>query len=255
MGIAQFSPLWFWGFAIEKVECANHSVKCFHSQLENLVSNNPSYKHRGKLTEAMWKRLTRAACCAIVMRSKEPDRKSAIIKLQQDLMNGPLHYFGCHTNCSTDFCKTAQKYKSISINNSPSTSAATSVSSLPVAANIPTTSTPTPSIHIIQQSNPAQPDSSNSPQLDLPPSTLSASASLPDLNPSDEYSNDLDNMMTEQAQHWIDATSDECLDEVRDIPEENLQNIDMGMICDIQRAVSRLVSKAPQLIGKLKLSC
>ena len=42
-----------WGFAIEKVECANHSVKCFRTQLENLVSNNPSYKGRGKLTEEM----------------------------------------------------------------------------------------------------------------------------------------------------------------------------------------------------------
>jgi len=51
--------------------------------------------------------------------------------------------------------------------------------------------------------------------------------------------------MSEQAQHWIDAPSDECLEEVRDIPEENLQNVDMAMICDIQRAVSQLVSKAP----------
>jgi len=33
--------------------------------------------------------------------------------------------------------------------------------------------------------------------------------------------------MTEQAQHWIDARSDEFLDEVRDIPEGDLQKIDM----------------------------
>jgi len=42
-----------WGFAVEKVECANHLVKCFCSQLEGLVANNPSYKGRGKMTESM----------------------------------------------------------------------------------------------------------------------------------------------------------------------------------------------------------
>ena len=242
-----------WGFAIEKVECANHSVKCFRTQLENLVSNNPSYKGRGKLTEAMRKLLTRAARCVIVMRSKEPDRTTAIIKLQQDLMNGPLHCFGCHTNCSIDFCKTAQKHKNTNTNNSPSTSAA-SVSPPIVAVNTPTISTPTPTINMPTTStSPAPSDSStNTPQLDLLPTTLSASASSSGLHPPDECPDDLDDLMTEQAQHWIYATSDECLDEVRDIPEEDLQNIDMGMICDIQRAVSRLVSKAPQLIGKLK---
>jgi len=55
-----------WGFAVEKVEGASHSVKCFCSQLEGLVAN-PSYKGRGKLTESMRKWLTRATWCAIVM--------------------------------------------------------------------------------------------------------------------------------------------------------------------------------------------
>ena len=60
-----------WGFAIKKLECANHAVKCFHASLENLVSTHSSYKNRGKLTETIKKRLTKAARSAIVMRSKE----------------------------------------------------------------------------------------------------------------------------------------------------------------------------------------
>ena len=87
-----------WGYAIEKLECANHAVKCYRTALERLVQDKPSYRGKGKLTESMRKRLTKAARCAIVMRNKESNKLAAIEKLQQDLLNGPLH-------C----CKTAQK--------------------------------------------------------------------------------------------------------------------------------------------------
>ena len=30
-------------------------------------------------------------------------------KLQRDLLNSPLHCFGCHQNCSPDFCKTVRQ--------------------------------------------------------------------------------------------------------------------------------------------------
>ena len=43
------------------------------------------------------------------MRSQEADKVQAVRKLQQDLLNGPLHCFGSHSNCSPDFCKTIQK--------------------------------------------------------------------------------------------------------------------------------------------------
>ena len=46
-----------WGYAVEKVGCANHAIKCFQGHLENLVQSNPSYKGRGKLTENMRKDL------------------------------------------------------------------------------------------------------------------------------------------------------------------------------------------------------
>ena len=56
--------------------------------------------------------------------------------------------------------------------------------------------------------------------------------------------------MSVQETAWIDATSCEGLNDIRDIPDVfPLQGVDEGMICDIQRIVSRLVSKAPHLIG------
>ena len=42
------------------------------------------------------------------MRSEIPNRKHAAELLRADLRNGPLHCFGVHTNCSTDYCKVVQ---------------------------------------------------------------------------------------------------------------------------------------------------
>jgi len=87
------------------------------------VLNNPSYKERGKLTENMRKRLTKAAHSAIIIRSKELGTRKAIRKLQRDLMNGPLHCFGYHTRCNDDFCKTAPNKKAnINSNTAPDAS-------------------------------------------------------------------------------------------------------------------------------------
>ena len=98
-----------WEYAIQKIECANHATKCYRSALEKVVQDNPSYKGKGKLTDAMCKRLTKAARCVIKMRSMESDKSTVIQKLQHDLHNSPLHCFGMHDTCSTDFCKTAQQ--------------------------------------------------------------------------------------------------------------------------------------------------
>lgn len=98
-----------WGHDIQKVECANHACKCYRSSLEKLVTNNPSYKGKGGLTEKMRKRLTSAARCAIKMRSQEEDRNVAARLLERDLLNGPFHCFGYHNKCSPDFCSTARQ--------------------------------------------------------------------------------------------------------------------------------------------------
>ncbi len=97
-----------WGFAIRKLECANHACKCYRGALEKIVQQNASYKGTGGLTLKMRKRLVSAARCAIRMRSKNPDRKKAAKLLERDLLNGPWHCFGIHDRCSSDFCSAVQ---------------------------------------------------------------------------------------------------------------------------------------------------
>ena len=53
----------------------------------------------------MRKRLTCSARCAIKMRSREEDKSKALTLLKRDLINGPYHCFGHHSNCSPDFCQ------------------------------------------------------------------------------------------------------------------------------------------------------
>jgi len=203
-----------WGCSITKIECANHSLKCYRSSLEQMVKENPSYKGKNKLTENMRKRLTKSARSAIIMRSKESDRHQAILKLERDLLNGPYHCFGYHTKCSIDFCKTAQQSAQHSI--------------LPSSSDIEATST-------LQGNN-----SSNT--------FTDASAT------SDCQQDDLEGAIAELQQEWEDATDDTNLQEVRSIPAASTASPtpqEEAIICDIQRVLSRIVGKAPQLIGKL----
>ena len=212
-----------WGYAITKIECANHCVKCYRTALEKLVQDKPSYKGRGKLTEAMRKRLTRAARCAIVMRSKESNRQQAIVSLRKDLLNGPLHCFGCHSKCSSDFCRTVQRSSTVP------------ASQAPVMNNIANSST-------LQHAIPVDPSN-----------TIQSCDSSPDPLTSEQEQDaelcDVEETILEQAEFWNDAT-DENLDEVRDIENSSPDDLDEGLICDVQRIVSRLAEKAPQLIGK-----
>lgn len=39
-----------WGYAIKKVECADHATKCYRAALEKIAQDNPSYRGKGKLT-------------------------------------------------------------------------------------------------------------------------------------------------------------------------------------------------------------
>ena len=98
-----------WGYAIKKLECANHACKCYRSGLEKLAQENPAYKGKGGLTLKMRKRLTSAVRSAIRMRSKEPDKKQALQSLQRDMINSPMHCFGHHQHCSPDFCTSAKE--------------------------------------------------------------------------------------------------------------------------------------------------
>lgn len=59
----------------------------------------------------------------------------------------------------------------------------------------------------------------------------------------------LNDVITTQVQAWADTTDNEGLDDTRSISTTTAE-VDEQMICDIQRSISRLVGKAPQLIGK-----
>ena len=90
----------------KKSECANHAMKCYCASLEKLVEEKSHYK--GKLTELMKKKLTKAARCAIKMNAHS-NKEKAVKLLGEDLQNGPYHCFGDHNQCNTDYCKVQKK--------------------------------------------------------------------------------------------------------------------------------------------------
>lgn len=90
-----------WGMYVTKIECANHSVKCYRNRLEKIVQDFPKYKGKGKLTQRAIKRLTNGARCAIKINSKD----GKVSQLRSDLRNGPNHVFNDHRNCNPYFCK------------------------------------------------------------------------------------------------------------------------------------------------------
>ena len=115
-----------WGHIIRKVECANHTVKCYRGALEKLAEQKPHYKGKGRLTESMRKQLTKAARCAIKMRSALTDKKEAAKLLRQDLRNGPYHCFGDHSHCSTDYCRVTESSEQAMTGRMPPTDNAAS---------------------------------------------------------------------------------------------------------------------------------
>ena len=200
-----------WGYAITKVECANHHIKCYRTALEKLVQDNPFYKGKGKLTESMRKQLTKAARSTIIMCSQENNHPEAII--QKDRINGPLHCFGYHEKCSTDFCKTAKKLNASDLNytNLPATSNSSSN----------TGETITNVQYITNDNN---------------------NCHFPEVAAADEdntegilgHNDNITEIISDLQEAWHDATDDSNLEEVRDIlaapPHTHLDN---NMICHI----------------------
>ena len=91
-------------------------MKCYRASLERLVEEKTHYKGKGKLIESMRKKLTKAARCAIKMRSAHSNKEKAVKLLREDLRNGPYHCFGDYSQCNTDYCKvqkTAKKQSSV----------------------------------------------------------------------------------------------------------------------------------------------
>ena len=89
-----------YGRHVEKIECANHAVKAYHSRLANIVKDNPSFGGSGKLTKHIITKVTQAARKAITAHSCTGDVEA----LRSDFHNGPKHYFGDHSNCDITTC-------------------------------------------------------------------------------------------------------------------------------------------------------
>ena len=67
-------------------------------------------------------RLTVAARCAIVMQSKDDNKRRAASLLQDDIMNAPMHCFGNHHKCQPDYCKVVRSKCNNIVTNSPAES-------------------------------------------------------------------------------------------------------------------------------------
>ena len=85
-----------YGRYVEKIECANHDVKCYHSRLANIVKDNSSFRGHGKLTKDLIRTITQGARKAITAHS----RTGNVEALRHHLHNGPRHYFGEHSGCN-----------------------------------------------------------------------------------------------------------------------------------------------------------
>ena len=90
-----------YGRCVQKVECANHAVKCYRNRLEALCKEHPEYRGCHGLSGERMKKITRGARCAIKMHSTTGD----VAALCHDLRNGVRHYFGDHTKCNSTYCK------------------------------------------------------------------------------------------------------------------------------------------------------
>ena len=212
-----------WGYFIKKVECANHSLKCYRSALEKLVHDNPSYKGKGKLTESMRKRLTKAARCAIISRSNEKNQREAIIKLEKNLLNGPLHCFGYHNKYSIDFCTTAKELAQLTDQSITHISSGDDGNSSGSSYKM---------------------DTSNEEDISC---SISTDISM-------DQQDDLEDVVMEMQQEWNDATDDTNLETVKNVPAATTttpSDQEEAIICDVQRILGRLVGKASQLLGML----
>ena len=67
-----------------KIECGNHAVRCYHSRLEQLVKDLPSFHGQGGLTKSTIMEIIHGAHCAIHNHSIGND----IAKLRNNLHGG-----------------------------------------------------------------------------------------------------------------------------------------------------------------------
>lgn len=83
-----------------------------------------------------------------------------------------------------------------------------------------------------------------------PATSSTSTAQLPDCDDSsitDEMC--ISVVVDEELRAWTDAMNEEDLDVVRSTPVQPSMVLDAEMLCDIQQLLSRLIARAPQLLG------
>jgi len=95
-----------YGMFVEKVECANHACKCYHSRLEQLAKDHPEYRGRGGLTKRAIQRITIGVRLAIRMHSKTGN----VRQLQHDLRNGVALCLGNTANVTQNSARNPPQF-------------------------------------------------------------------------------------------------------------------------------------------------
>ena len=105
-----------YGRFVQKLDCANHAVKCYRSSLEKLAKDNSQFKGRSGFTSSKMQQLAKGMRCAI--KNHSATDTNDVTGLRHDLCNCSRHCFGDHCDCSSTFCKKAKqgddsKYKNL----------------------------------------------------------------------------------------------------------------------------------------------
>jgi hypothetical protein len=94
-----------YGRSVRKIQCANHKIRCFTSNLHKISVNTSLNVQARKYVKACIPRLSRGARSAIRYCNENKETAS---ELQQDFKNLAYHVFGDHSNCRPyirDHCK------------------------------------------------------------------------------------------------------------------------------------------------------
>src|SRR5277367_2806993 len=108
-----------YGMEVEKVECANHTVRRYGRALAKIVADTKAFTRQEGVSAHKEMRLrmgrlitgARSAIKRHAISSARGQTQEAVEKLQAELRNGPSHVFGSHVNCG-DFCTRKEKDES-----------------------------------------------------------------------------------------------------------------------------------------------
>lgn len=100
---------------IVKIECVNHLCRNFRSKFGSLAKVTKfDSKLRKHITVAKANGICKGVKSAAKhWRDSDKTLNEKIRKLQDDVMNAPLHYFGVHTHCNNYFCTKDTDQKAI----------------------------------------------------------------------------------------------------------------------------------------------